>query len=161
MGSARSRLLVGQCVSTARAVHVLVFFCFVVASVTWLRYEGRKVCESRAEGCHAKLRGLYGCNSTIQSMKRVLLVLIGAILSSLVMPPGLLLVGEFWVPFRYSSPMKPSTNSDMRIKYSRCPRTRRVNHFEGLHYCQGGYEKLRCRYSLTFVCLLLCYNNKF
>jgi hypothetical protein len=35
-----------------------IIYPYVVSAVTWLRWEGRKVCEIRAEVCHAKWRDL-------------------------------------------------------------------------------------------------------
>ena len=38
---------------------------YVVVPVTWLKWEERRVCETRTEGCHSKWRGLCGCNPAI------------------------------------------------------------------------------------------------
>jgi hypothetical protein len=38
---------------------------YVVAAITWLRVEGRNVCENSTEGRFVKRRGLYGSNPAI------------------------------------------------------------------------------------------------
>ena len=45
---------------------------YVAAAATWLRKEGREVCETRAEGCHAKWRGLCGYSPriTVRTLSR-------------------------------------------------------------------------------------------
>jgi hypothetical protein len=40
---------------------------YVVAAIDSLTKEGRKVCETRAEGCRKNDGGLYNCNPAIQS----------------------------------------------------------------------------------------------
>jgi hypothetical protein len=42
-------------------------FAYVAAATVLLSYDERKVCETRAEGCHAERQGLCGCNSAIPS----------------------------------------------------------------------------------------------
>jgi len=39
---------------------------YVAATITWLRWEDGKICETRTEGFHANWLGLCGCNAAIQ-----------------------------------------------------------------------------------------------
>jgi hypothetical protein len=56
---------VDQRVSAVGVVEVPVLVCLRSSCNQLSEGEDRKVCENRAEGCHAKCRGLYGCDCLI------------------------------------------------------------------------------------------------
>ena len=58
--SARSHVRVGQCVLRGGPVF---------PTIVWLRKDGYRVCKTRAEGYHAKLRWLFECNPGINKGK--------------------------------------------------------------------------------------------
>ena len=66
----------GDCAKSCARVYISVFlkserwtcqhyFAYTVVAITWLRQEGRRLCETRTDGPHAKWRGLCWYNPVI------------------------------------------------------------------------------------------------